>query len=109
MFLEPIIILILVGYLRKNLLTKKHFPHLDKVLVIFTIAAIALLIIGTTVRETRTVVNWLNHATVFAFLYFLFTNNAFRAVRTVLYSIVPLVIISFIISVAKLISPSVYT
>ena len=109
MFLEPIIILILVGYLRKNLLTKKHFPHLDKVLVIFTIGAIALLIISTTVRETRTVVNWLNHATVFAFLYFLFTNNAFRAVRTVLYSIVPLVIISFIISVAKLISPSVYT
>ena len=108
MFLEPILILILVRYLRKNLPTQKQLPQVDRVLIIATAAAVILLVIGTSLKQSRTVIMWLSHATMFAFIYWVITKKEFRAVKSVVYSVLPLIIISFITSVANLISPAFF-
>ena len=108
MFLEPILILILVRYLRKNLLTYKQLPQIDRTLVFAMASAIILLVIGTTIKQSRLPVMWLNHALVFAFIYWVLNKKEFRPVKSLIYSLLPLVIISFITSVTKLISNPFY-
>ncbi len=109
MFLEPILILILVRYLRKKILTQKQQPQLDKVLVIVMVAAIVLLVAGTTIKQTRQAVMWLNHALVLAFIYWVLSKKEFQQVKPVVYSVVPLIIISFIESVTKAINKTFYS
>ena len=108
MFLEPILILILVRYLRKKLLTHKQLPQLDRLLVIAMGAAIVLLVIGTTIKQSRPVVMWLNHALVFAFIYWVLNKKEFRPVKSIIYSLLPLIIISLIESVTRAISKTFY-
>jgi two-component system, NtrC family, sensor kinase len=108
MFLEPILILILVRYLRKKLLTQKQHPQLDRVLVIAMGTAIVLLVIGATIKQGRPVVMWLSHALVLAFIYWVLSKKEFRPVKSVVYSLLPLIIISFIESVTQAISKTFY-
>ncbi len=109
MFVEPILILILIRYLRKNLLTQKQFPQIDRVLAIAMAASIVLLVIGATIKQSTPVVIWFNHALAFAFIYWVINKKELRAVKSVVYSVVPLILISFITSVTKLIGPAFYT
>ena len=108
MFLEPILILILIRYLRKNLLTHKKLPQIDRMLLITMVTAIVLLVIGATIRQSRPTVMWLSHALVFALVYLVLSKKEFRPVKSLVYSLLPLIIISFISSVTKLISKTFY-
>jgi two-component system, NtrC family, sensor kinase len=109
MFLEPILILILIRYLRKNLLTQKQLPQVDRVLVMAMGTAIVLLVIGLTIKQIKPVATWLSHALAFAFVYWVLIKKEFFAARSVIYSVLPLIVISFVTSVTKLISIPFYT
>jgi two-component system, NtrC family, sensor kinase len=108
MFLEPILILILIRYLRKKLLTPKQLPQIDRLLLITMVTAIVLLVMGSTIRQSRPAVMWLNHALVFALVYWVLNKKEFRPVKSLIYSLLPLIIISFITSVTQAISKTFY-
>jgi two-component system, NtrC family, sensor kinase len=109
MFLEPILILIFIRYLRKNLLTQKQLPQLDKLLIIGMGTAIVLLVMGATIRESRPAVMWLGHALIFALVYLVLSKKEFRAAKSVTYSVMPLIIISFIGNVTEAVNKPFYT
>jgi two-component system, NtrC family, sensor kinase len=70
--------------------------------------AIVLLVIGATIKQGRPVVIWLSHALVLAFIYWVLSKKEFRPVKSVVYSLLPLIIISFIESVTQAISKTFY-
>jgi two-component system, NtrC family, sensor kinase len=108
MLLQPILVLILINYLRKNLLTKKQLPQWDKLLVIGMGIAIALLVIGVTVKVSKPVILWLDNLLLFALVYVVLSNKEFRAAKSVIYSVLPLIAIFFIADVVKLIDKAFY-
>jgi two-component system, NtrC family, sensor kinase len=108
MLLQPILVLILINYLRKNLLTKKQMPQWDKLLVIGMGIAIALLVIGVTVKVSKPVILWLDNLLLFALVYVVLSNKEFRAAKSVIYSVLPLIAIFFIADVVKLIDKAFY-
>jgi two-component system, NtrC family, sensor kinase len=108
MLLQPILVLILINYLRKNLLTKKQLPQWDKLLVIGMGIAIALLVIGITVKVSKPVILWLDNLLLFALVYVVLSNKEFRAAKSVIYSVLPLIAIFFIADIVKLIDKVFY-
>jgi two-component system, NtrC family, sensor kinase len=102
------LVLILINYLRKNLLTKKQLPQWDKLLVIGMGIAIALLVIGVTVKVSKPVILWLDNLLLFALVYVVLSNKEFRAAKSVIYSVLPLIAIFFIADVVKLIDKAFY-
>ncbi len=108
MLLQPILALILIRYLRKNLLTQKQLPQWDRLLVIGIGIAIALLVIGTTVKVSRPIAMWLGHILVFALVYVMLSYKEFRAAKSLGYSVLPLISISFIGDIVELIDKTFY-
>jgi two-component system, NtrC family, sensor kinase len=108
MLLQPILVLILINYLRKNLLTKKQLPQWDRLLVIGMGIAIALLVIGTTVKVSRPIVMWLGHVLAFVLVYLVLSKKEFRAAKSLAYSVLPLISISFIGDIVELIDKTFY-
>jgi two-component system, NtrC family, sensor kinase len=108
MLLQPILAIVLIRYLRKNVLNQKLQAQWDRLLMIGMGIAIALLVIGTTVKVSRPVVMWLGHVLAFALVYLILSKKEFRAAKSLGYSVLPLISVSFIGDIVKLIDKAFY-
>jgi two-component system, NtrC family, sensor kinase len=102
MLIEPILALIIIRYLRKKVETKKLFPQWDQLLVTGIGISIALLVIDVTVSKSKPYVMWLDHILMFAIVYLVLSKKEFLAAKSLVYSLLPLMIISFITNVFEL-------
>jgi two-component system, NtrC family, sensor kinase len=108
MLLQPILAIVLIRYLRKNVLNQKQQLQWDRLLVIGMGISIALLVIGTSVKVSRPVVMWLGHVLAFALVYLILSKKEFRAAKSLGYSVLPLISISFIGDIVELIDKTFY-
>ncbi|MEO5893419.1 MAG: ATP-binding protein [Ferruginibacter sp.] len=104
MFLEIILAIIIVRFLRKTLQTSGLLPELDKTLVGAMAVSIILLVAGTVIESTRTLANWLTHALLLFLAYLPFYKKEFNAGKQMIYGILPYIIVAVLGDLVKLIN-----
>ena len=108
MFLEPLILLLLIRYLRISLQTKTQLPQWDKVLLMGIALAIAVMVGGIFLNNSNALLIFTGHALVFALAYIIFYVEAFRPAKAIMYSVLPLIIISLLANLTELINKKFY-
>ena len=105
---DIILLIIVFSYLRSSLQTKKLLPQLDRYLYFGLIGSVALLVLQTTVHTGKSITIWIAHAAVLGIIYIALTRNEFKPVKSFIYSIIPVAVLSFFEEILKLVSPSLY-
>jgi two-component system, NtrC family, sensor kinase len=104
MLLSPILAIIILRFLRKSLKLDGLLPRWDRLFMIGTAVFVALIAVSITVKESRTVVTWIGHALLLVLVYGIFTQKEFRSVKSILYAVIPLIAVSLIEDLVKLIN-----
>jgi two-component system, NtrC family, sensor kinase len=102
MFLEPLITLLLIRYLRKTLQTKTALPQWDKVLLTGLVLAVALMVTGVILKDSKLFLMLIGHAMVFALAYIIIRKKEFLPARPIIFSLIPLLVISLISNLTEL-------
>ncbi|MEO5909611.1 MAG: ATP-binding protein [Pelobium sp.] len=104
---ENIIVIALIGYIRKRTKSKDEIPEMDKVLLGLFFLSIGLLVIDA-IFVSEAFTRWFMFLIVSGVIYLVYQNEELKLVRTVTYSIIPFYIVSIISSAVKLISSDLY-
>ena len=102
-----LLVLFFVQYIRKTMHTKETYPHWDRILVYSRFMAIFLLC-APWVFDYDYVFSWLWHAFMLVFVGVLYTRKEFKSVRSLMVSILPLIVIGVAGDVVSLISKEFY-
>ncbi|MGG9962205.1 sensor histidine kinase [Ferruginibacter sp. SUN106] len=108
MILQPILAIIILSNLRKSLKAEGILSKWYTIVIGGTAIFIALLVLHTTIKSSRPVIDWVAHALTGGLLYLIFTQKDFRSAKGVAYAFVPLLIINLIEDIVKLIDPVFY-
>ena len=107
--LELIIIIIIVGYLRKQLKTATTMPVWNKRLLWLLYVAIALIVVNFVARVSDVAVQWLAIILLSLLMYIIYENEKFSIAKFFLTAVIPYLVASFITQVVRLISMHFYT
>jgi len=109
MFLEPIISLFIIRYLRKHFKTKFTMPKWDKLLIGGIATSVALIGASILVNDDNNLIILLvGHALAFTLVYIVFKYSEFRSAKPFIYSVLPVLIISFIVTIIESVAPEFY-
>ncbi len=104
MHFEFILLIVLFNYLRKKLQSKILLPKWDRIFQYGMFTSIGLLVIDVTIGPLRLFMPWVAHAIILALIYLLLKKKVFRPVKSLVYAVLPLILVNFIEDVTKLIS-----
>ena len=102
-----LIVLFFVQYIRKTLRTKESMPQWDKILVYSRFTAIFLLCAPWIFDHGR-VFGWLWHGFMLAFVGIIYTRDEFKSVRSLMVSVIPLIVIGVLGDLTYLVSKAFY-
>lgn len=105
MYTELIVSIIIFNYLRKSLRTSSDVVNKDKILLIGVAVSITFLVLGTLTDAIGDAVSWLSHVLVLGIVYLILTWPEFRKVKSLVYAVLPVVIIGIINDLVKLVAP----
>jgi len=105
---EFILLIILFNYLRKKLQTKVLLQNWDKIFQIGVFLSVALLVMDVTIRSFRPQFTWIAHGVIFTLFYFLLTRKAFQPVKSIVYALLPMVVVNLVQDVTKLVNRNFY-
>jgi two-component system, NtrC family, sensor kinase len=108
MQLESILAIIICSVLRKKLRSKTLYPKWDNVLQSGIAAGICLIVVPIIFKASNVFALWLGHVLVFGLVYMVFTKKEFHFTKPFMYSLFPMIIISFVIDVVELINKDFY-
>ncbi len=108
MILQPILALIILSSLRKQLKNTGFFLKWHKILLAGSAICIALIVIYAVVEDSHPFVIWVSHAVAIAIVYLILTQKDFIASKTFMYAFLPLMVLNFMEDVAKLLFPTLY-
>ncbi len=104
---ESIVAIILVSHLRKSLKTKQNLPGWEKILLGLLFASIGLLVLST-IDNTKNLSEWLAHLLLIIIVVIAYKNEEFKPSRTVVYSVIPLLVTGIVDDSLQLINPEWY-
>jgi len=96
MLFQPILVLIILQILRKQLRTATVLPQWDWWLKAGRAVAVAIMVFYATVKESRPALTWLSDIYLFALAYLVYYQKEFRSVRSALNAFLPLIIVYFV-------------
>ena len=102
-----LIVLFFVQHIRKTLHTKETHLSWDKILIYSRFTAIFLLC-APYVFDYEEVFKWLWHPFMLAFVGLIYTRDEFKPVRSLVVSVIPLIIIGVLGDITALVSKSFY-
>ncbi|GHB81165.1 sensor histidine kinase [Persicitalea jodogahamensis] len=102
-----LIVLFFVQYIRKTLGTKETHPHWDQILIYSRFTAIFLMC-GPWVFDYDAAFGWFWHIFMLAFVGVIYTRYEFKSVRSLMMSVIPLIVIGVLGDVTSLVSKSFY-
>lgn len=108
MFLEPIISLFIIRHLRTHFQTKATMPKWEKLLVWAMATAITVLVASAIVNGDNLFIQLVGHALAFGLVYVVVEYPEFRSSRTFIYSVIPVLAISFIVTIVQNVAPDFY-
>ncbi len=94
--------------MRKRLRSKLELPRWDKLLLIGLGFSIACWILYLSFDQLRFLIDWSGRALILTLIYLVFTRSELRPAKSIIYAIMPLVVMSLIIGIVKLISHGFY-
>ena len=106
MLLQPILALIILRYLRKSLKATGLLPKWDRIFMVGTAVFIALIVISITVVKSEQIVSWVGWALLLGLIYLIFTQKDLQVAKQIIYAVLPLMLVSFIEDLVKLINPA---
>lgn len=105
MLFQPILALLILRHLRKQLDTASVLPKWDNWLKVGTGIAIAFIVLYAAVRESRVAITWLSDIFLFTIAYLVYFQQELRKARASITAFFPIIIIYFIDDVAILLLP----
>jgi two-component system NtrC family sensor kinase len=109
MNLEYVLLIIVFFFLRKTLQSKILLPKIDKYLFVGFYISIVLLITSIIFDASKGVLGWIAHLMLISLLYFSLTLNEFKPVKSIIYSILPFIIVNFLKDSTEFINTNFYT
>ncbi|MPR32414.1 ATP-binding protein [Salmonirosea aquatica] len=106
-----LIVLYFVQYIQKNLNTKEVYPRWNQWLVYARYLAIVLLCLPYLTSNSTlppALVTWLWHIFMGAFVGIIYTREEFKSVRSLMLSVIPLIIIAVLGDALELVARNVY-
>jgi two-component system NtrC family sensor kinase len=106
-----LIVLFFVQHIQKNLNTKELYPRWNRWLGYARFVAILLLCLPYMISDEnlpKEVVTWLSHAFMLAFVGILYTREEFKSVRSLMLSVIPLVVIAVLGDFFELVAKDFY-
>src|SRR6476620_1791065 len=104
MFLEPIISLFIIRYLRGHFQTRTTMPKWEKFLVGAMATAITVMVASVLVKDDNLFIPLVGHALAFSLVYVVITYPEFRSAKSFIYSVIPVLVISLIVTIVQNVS-----
>ncbi len=101
MYLEVILAIVIINYLRKKLRMGEYSPQLNRQLVVGFGIAVGLLVLQAVLPNTRSIADWLTHALMLVILYNIFYRPELKAVKFIVYVVLPYLVIEIINDAVK--------
>ena len=108
MSFEFILIIIIIGYLRRSLKMSFTQPEWNKRFLLLLSGSIVALVCQAVFYKFNGVLKWISIAALASLLYIIGTNKVFQTVKFLITAIAPYLIVSFITEVVKLINRDIY-
>ena len=106
-----LIVLFFVQYIQKNLNTKEALPQWNQWLVVARYVAIGLLCLPYLIDDDivpESVYTWVWHIFMAVFVGIIYTRQEFKSVRSLMLSVIPLIIIAILGDVFELVAKDLY-
>lgn len=104
MYTELIISIVIINYLRKALRTYGFEAQKDKLLIIVMAISVAFLVLGSVTDYMRVAISWLTHVLLLAIIYIILKWPEFRKAKSLVYAVLPVIIINVINDLTELIN-----
>src|SRR6187551_3064709 len=104
MYLEVIIAIVIFNYLRKSLRASGFVVQKDRQLIVGMTIAVSFLVLGSVFFQSQSVISWLAHALLLWVVYIILNWQEFRKAKSLVYAILPIVILSVVSDLTKLIN-----
>ncbi len=108
MTLDFFLIIFLTRYFRKSLKDSGKLAQWDKILTGLMIISIALLVLEVIDSINSNGIKWIAHLIMLFMVYLAFWQKELRPVRTMMYAVLPFIVISFIDDLIELLSKNFY-
>ncbi len=108
MYLEVILAIVIINYLRKKLRMGEFSPQLNRQLVVGFGIAVGLLVLQAVLPGTRSIADWLTHALMLVILYNIFYRPELKALRFIVYVVLPYLVIEIINDAVKVVFSGAY-
>ncbi|MEJ7587300.1 MAG: ATP-binding protein [Ferruginibacter sp.] len=108
MYLETILAIIIIRFLRKTLQTSGLLSQWDRILLGGIAVSIGLLVAEVAFHESRPVVGWLGHTLLLYLAYIIFYKKEFQPAKPMMYGMLPYLAVSLLDDLVKLASPGFY-
>ena len=109
MLLSPILALIILRYLRKSLKAAGLLQKWDKLFMVAMAIFIALIVLGSSVKESRYICMWVGHALLLGLVFLVFYQKEFLKLRQVMFAVLPLILVNLIEDTITSINKGFYT
>ena len=95
MYLEFVLLIILIRFIRKDLRTATEMPEWDKLLFKGMIVSIACMLIELVIHSSRPITFWIAQGMFFTLAYLSYNRKEFRNAKSLINAFLPLVIVIF--------------
>jgi two-component system, NtrC family, sensor kinase len=96
MYLQVVLSIIILNYLRKSLREDGLLPKWDKVFIIGIVVSLAFAVIQVTVPGSDQIVLWVSQLLLLAIVYHVFTRKEFHSAKSLVTAMLPLIVIKLI-------------
>lgn len=108
MSLDFIFIIFLCRYFRKSLQTSGNLAKWDKILTGLTVTSIVLMIFDILDYGNNTVIKWIANLIMLSIVYVAFSKSEFRQFRSMMYAVLPFLLVSVFSNLIETISKPFY-
>lgn len=108
MSIGVIFIILITASLRREMRTAARTPALNKKLLAFLYGGIGTLVLGFSIPQSQSVMEWVNTLFVAAFLNFLLREDQLKSEKYLVVALIPMLAVMLVHNTARLVSPSLY-
>lgn len=108
MYLQIILSIVIINYLRKSLRENGFSAQWNKLLLIGIVVSVSFVAIENTVSGSEPVMLWLSYLMFLSLVYLIYTRKELHSAKSLMVSMLPLVIIKFIGDVVEVVNETFY-
>ena len=108
MYLQVVLSIIILNYLRTALRKDGLSAQWNKLLISGIVVSLSLVVIGVTVSGSDQIILWLSHLLLLTLIYLVFTRKEFHSAKSLMVAMLPLIILKFMSDLTETINNTFY-